>query len=74
MTPDQEKLAEYYARRVALAKMSEEEATEHMRLEWKTTQAWVKSDSEKIGSFRWCCDVFDLDISAVRRAIRERKK
>ena len=73
MTPDQEKLAEHYARRVALAKMSEEEAIEHMRLEWKTTQAWAKSDSEKVGSFRWFCDLFDLEPSAVRRAIREKR-
>lgn len=63
-----------FAARVQLAKETEEEAVDKCRKDWAITQLWVKSQSEKEGSFNWFCDEFDLDPSAVRRAIQERRK
>jgi hypothetical protein len=63
-----------YAARVRLAKMSLEEALEDRRVEWEAVRAWVDSRAEKPGSLLWFCDMFDHDVSAVRRAIREKRK
>jgi hypothetical protein len=46
----------------------------HAEDEWDKTQKWVASNSTKEGSFIWFCQEFDLDESAVLRAIRERRK
>lgn len=74
MTEDHGILAATFAARVQLAKETEEECVGKARLEWQQTQKWVASESNREGSFRWFCFEFDLDVSAVRRAIRERKK
>ena len=68
-TVDRDTLAAIFASRVSLAKKTEEQAVADARLEWQRTQAWVKSPATKRGSFVWCCEEFDLELSAVRRAI-----
>ena len=73
-TVDRDTLAAIFASRVSLAKRTEEEAVEDARREWHKTVAWVKSSAVKQGSFLWCCDEFDLNASAVRRAIDEKRK
>lgn len=73
-TMDVDILRGIFASRVKLAKKTREEAVADALAEWDVTQRWVKSESEKEGSFRWFCDEFDLEISAVRRAIREKRK
>ena len=72
-TTDRDVLRAIFASRVSLAKKTEDEAVADMRREWTRTQAWWKSPATKQGSFVWFCDEFDLDASAVRRAIVERK-
>lgn len=62
-----------FAARVQLAKKSEDEAVGDAKVEWERTQRWVNSASHKDGSFLWFCEEFDLEPSAVRRAIKERK-
>lgn len=71
---DREVLAAVFASRVTLAKKTEEQAAEDAIKEWKATQAWVTSRSTAEQSFLWYCDEFELDASAVRRAIQERRK
>lgn len=71
---DRDTLAAIFASRVSLAKRTEEDAVADARREWQKTQAWVKSPATKQGSFLWCCDEFDLDAGAVRRAIAERRR
>lgn len=71
---DRAVLAGIFASRVSTAKMSEEEAVEQAQVEHKKTIAWVKSDSRALRSFRWFCELFDMDYTAVRRAIQERRK
>jgi len=67
-------LAGVFASRVSTAKLTEEEAVEQAKTEHKKTIAWIASDSTKERSFRWFCELFDLDYTAVRRAIAERRK
>ena len=67
-------LSGIFASRVSLAKLSAEEAVEQAKVEHKKTLAWVASDSVKVRSFKWFCDLFDLEHTAVRRAIQERRK
>lgn len=74
MTIDVSVLRAVFAARVQLAKETEEEAVAKCRKDWVHAQAWVKSQSQQEGSFIWFCDEFDLDASAVRRAIQERRK
>jgi hypothetical protein len=71
---DRETLAAIFASRVSLAKRTEDEAVEDARTEHKKTMLWVASNGQKIGSFLWMCDEFDLDADAVRKAIQERRK
>lgn len=71
---DREVLSAIFASRVSLAKKTEDEAVEEARQEWRKTQRWVASTSMKERSFLWFCDEFDLDPSAVRRAIAKRAK
>lgn len=33
-------------------------------------EAWIRSDSEEIASFLWCCDILDLNAAAVRESVR----
>ena len=70
---DRETLAAIFASRVSLAKKTEDEAAADARLDWRRTQAWVKSPATKRGAFLDLCDEFDIEPSAVRRAIAERK-
>lgn len=70
---DKEVLAAVFASRVSLAKKTEDQAAEEARLEHRRTLAWVASNSQKEQSFIWFCDEFDLDASAVRRAIEEKR-
>ena len=74
ITKDHGILAATFAARVQLAKESEDECVGKARLEWQRTQKWVASESHREGSFLWFCEEFDLDPSAVRRAIKERRK
>lgn len=63
-------LAATFAARVQLAKLPVHEAVQQAEREWQKTQAWVQSESRKEGSFLWYCTEFDMDPSAVRRAIK----
>ena len=74
MTTDVSVLRAVFASRVQLAKLPMHEAIQQAQAEWHRTQLWWRSNSTKEGSFVWFCDSFDLDVSAVRRAIRENKK
>ena len=71
---DSQVLAATFAARVRLAKEPLEDMLVKAQAEWERTQKWVVSESKKPGSFLWFCDEFDLEPSAVRRAIRERAK
>jgi hypothetical protein len=64
-----------FASRVSLAKRTEDEAAAAARVEHGKALKWVESNAPatKEGTFNWFCDYFDLDASAVRRAIREKK-
>lgn len=70
---DREMLASVFAARVSLAKRTEDEAAADARLEHQKTVKWIGSPAKAQGSFLWFCDEFDLDASAVRRAIAERR-
>lgn len=70
---DKEVLAAVFASRVSLAKKTEDQAAAEARLEHRRTLAWVASNNQKEQSFIWFCDEFDLDASAVRRAIEEKR-
>lgn len=71
---DAEVLNARYAAWVRLAKMTRGQMMESVLQEWEAARKWVDSDSDKPGSFRAFCDAHDLDVSAVRRAIRESKQ
>jgi len=73
-TVDANVLRAVFAARVSLAKLTKAEAVAHAEDEWEKTQRWVMSNSTKEASFIWFCQEFDLDESAVLRAIRERRK
>ena len=73
-TADHDILAATFAARVQLAKETEEECVGKARAEWERAQQWVRSSSQRDGSFLWYCEEFDLDPSAVRRAIREKRR
>lgn len=72
--PDRETLSAIFASRVTLAKQTEDEAAIEARLDWQKNQKWIASPSIKPGSFLWMCDEFDVEASAVRRAITEKRK
>ncbi len=69
---DSRVLAATFAARVQLAKLPVHEAIQQAEREWRLTQDWVQSESRKEGSFLWFCAEFELDPSAVRRAIKDR--
>lgn len=71
---DSETLAAVFASRVALAKKTEDEAVAEIRTERLKAIQWAESKSQAQFSFLWCCDFFDMEPSAVRRAIREKRK
>jgi hypothetical protein len=71
---DRETLAAIFASRVSLAKRTEDEAAEDARAEHRKTMTWLTSGSQKVGSFLWFADEFDLDAGAVRKAIQEKRK
>lgn len=71
---DRALLSAVFASRVSSAKRTEDEEAEQARVEHKKIIAWVKSDSVKPRSFRWFADLFDMDHTAVRRAIAEKRK
>lgn len=73
MSVDKQVLRAVFASRVALAKLTAHEAILQAEAEWQKTQLWAASNSQREGSFLWFCDEFELDASAVRRAIKERK-
>lgn len=72
-TQDKDILSAVFASRVALAKKTEDEAAADAREEHRRCVAWVANNSQKDKSFIWFCDEFDLDASAVRRAIAEKR-
>ena len=71
---DRETLAAIFASRVSLAKRTEDEAAEDARAEHVKTMKWIASPSKAEKSFNWFCDEFELEASAVRKAIAERRK
>ncbi len=71
---DLDVLRAVFASRVNLAKRTEDEAAADARKEHQAAVKWVASPAQKEGSFLWMCDEFDLEYTAVRRAIQERRK
>lgn len=71
---DRETLAAIFASRVSLAKRTEDEAAQDARTEHQKTMIWLASNSKAEGSFLWMCGEFELEGSAVRRAIAEKKQ
>ena len=71
---DRETLAAIFASRVSLAKRTEDEAAADAREEHRKTLAWIASPSKKEKSFLWFCDEFELEASAVRKAVKDRVK
>ena len=67
-------MAAIFASRVSLAKRTEDEAAEDARREHQRIVAWVNSPAQREKSFLWFCDTFNLEASAVRRAIAEKRK
>lgn len=78
---DRENISEMFAQRVTLAKqtlkhakeLAAAEAAKEAEKEWRKVKKWVSSDADTPGSFLWCCDLFELEPDAARRAIREKK-
>ena len=69
---NREELARDFAWLVLLAKLPSQEAAQRFAVkEWRRAKAWVAADTEAQGSFLWCCDVYDLEPDAVRRAIKK---
>ena len=71
---DREIQAAVFASRVALCKKTEAEVVADALAEWKKALAWLAAKKTQEGSFLWFCDTFDLEASAVRRAVQERRK
>lgn len=70
---DRDVMTAIFAARVSLAKKTEDEAAAEARVEHQRCLAWIASNSQKEKSFLWFCDSYDLDPSAVRRAIQEKR-
>jgi hypothetical protein len=69
-----DKLAEDFAWLCLLAKLQTPEEVQRFALsEWERAKGWIASNSYAPGSFLWCCDQYELEPDAVRRAIKERK-
>ena len=60
--------------KVAAAGRTERAYVEAARRAHRKALAWVADDSEAQGSFRWACDVLDLEPGAVRRALKRKPK
>lgn len=73
LAEDQEVQNARFAAWIRLAKMSRSELLDTVLSEWEDAAKWVASDSEKPGSFSVFCNAHGLDVSAVRRAIREKR-
>lgn len=58
--------------KVAAAGRTEKQYVDAARYAHRKAIAWVADDSTAAGSFRWACDVLDLDPSAVRRALKHK--
>lgn len=71
---DREVQAAVFASRVALCKKTEPEVIADALAEWKKALKWAASPSLKDGSFLWFADEFDIEPSAIRRAIVEKRK
>ena len=69
---DRDVLASIFASRLSLACKTDDEAAEEARILRRHTATWIDSDSQKVHSFLWFCDVLNLEASAVRRAMKER--
>jgi len=67
---DHDVLSAIFACRLALARKTEEEAVEEARILHGRAIAWLRSDSQKVHSFRWFCDVLDQDAGVVRKALK----
>jgi hypothetical protein len=74
MDADHDTLAIIFRSRVMLAKKTEDEAAEDAREEHRRTLRWIESTATREGSFLWLCDEFDLEPTAVRRGIQEKRK
>lgn len=69
---DREVQAAVFASRVALCKKTEQQVHDDAVVEWKKALKWLAAKTDKEGSFLWFCDTFDLEPSAVRRAVEKR--
>ncbi len=70
---DREVQAAVFASRVALCKKTEPEVITDALSEWKKALRWLASPGTKEGSFLWFADTFDLEPSAVRRAVEQKR-
>lgn len=60
--------------KMAAAGRTEKQYVDAARYAHRKALAWVADDSTAEGSFRWACDVLDLDPGAVRRALKRKPK
>jgi hypothetical protein len=68
-------IADEFSWRVMLAKLPNDDAVSRFAIsEAKSAREWITSASTAEGSFLWCCDYYDMEPSAVRRAVIERNK
>lgn len=68
-------IAEDFAWLVLLAKIkTKDDLVKFATREWNRAKRWIASDEIAEGSFLWCCDLYDLDAKAVRKAIEKGAK
>lgn len=66
-------LSATFLSRLSLVRISEDHAAAEAREEWREAHAWLASDKDGVGSFRWYCTELGLDPGAVRRALEDVK-
>lgn len=75
MTPDEiEAVRAEMLGKMAAAGRTEAAYVQAARRAHRKAVSWVADDSDGEGSFRWACDVLDLDPGAVRRALKHKPK
>jgi len=66
---DRDILAATFQSRVRLAKVDLPKALEEASTEWEANRQWFLASTKAQGSFAWYCTEFDLEPSAVLKAV-----
>ena len=70
-TPEElEQWAGVMERRVVAAKQTEDEYAEAARRAHRGAVEWIDNPSWALGSFKWVCDLLDLEPDAVRKQVK----